>query len=465
MIKAILRTPLLGLTFCIFLGIICTFIGYSFHPLFLAYETVEVGLNEEYDPVDNISMVFMSSPSKVKVKEKVDTSKLGTQTFHYVYKNKEYESSYEVVDQTAPVLTMKQYTTDMAEEVKAESFVESVDDDSNVTYRILTKRLNKEGETTVEIEAVDEYGNKAVGEATLIRIKDTEAPNVSDIAPTINVLKGDSFDYKSDLGVTDNMDANPTVEVDNEVDFDKAGSYTMNYTITDRSGNSTTATQTINVIDATEENAKVVYLTFDDGPSADVTPQILDTLKKYHAKATFFVVGSNTLANPDMLKREYEEGHSIALHSYTHEYSIYTSTDTYFEDLQQISDLVEETIGKKIDIIRFPGGSSNTISANYCSGIMSTLTQMVEEKGYEYYDWDISSGDASGDGVDVNTLITNATSGSEYDQMTILFHDTSAKQTSADALSSVIEFYEEQGYVFLGLTKDVSYASHHGVNN
>ena len=463
LLKKILRTPILGMTLLMLIGLIVIFIGYSTHPIFLTYETVEVGLNEKYNPVDNISMVFLGSTDDVTTKEKIDTSKLGEKTFHYVYKNKEYQGKYTVIDKTAPVLTLKTYQTDTNEELSAESFVESCQDDSKVTYSI-SKTNNKEGESTVEITATDSYGNSTTETTTVVRVADTEAPNVASIAPIINVLKGDSFDYEADLGVTDNMDANPKVECSTKVDFDTPGTYELNYTITDRSGNSTTATQTINVIDGTEETAKVVYLTFDDGPSSDVTPQILDTLKKYHAKATFFVIGTAVSANPEMLQREYDEGHSIGLHSYTHDYAIYTSQDTYFSDLNAIADAVNDVLGYKSNIIRFPGGSSNTISANYSTGIMSALVDAVEEKGYEYYDWDVGSGDASGDGVDTSTIIANATSGTA-DQMTILFHDTSAKQTSADALATVIEYYESQGYVFLGLTKDVSYASHHGTSN
>lgn len=116
-----------------------------------------------------------------------------------------------------------------------------------------------------------------------------------------------------------------------------------------------------------EENATgVIYLTFDDGPSADITPHILDTLSEKNVKATFFVIHfSNN--NAELVKREAESGHTVALHGYTHTYSeVYASADACLENFRKIQEQVYETTGKKANIIRFPGGSSNTISRKYC---------------------------------------------------------------------------------------------------
>src|SRR5699024_5238173 len=107
-----------------------------------------------------------------------------------------------------------------------------------------------------------------------------------------------------------------------------------------------------------EWKEKAVYLTFDDGPSEN-TGRILDILKQYNIKATFFVTGNNQ-EHDDMIKRAFDEGHSIGLHTYTHDYaSVYASEEAYFDDLKKISDLVESIIGQKSYLIRFPGGSSN----------------------------------------------------------------------------------------------------------
>ena len=117
-----------------------------------------------------------------------------------------------------------------------------------------------------------------------------------------------------------------------------------------------------------EENATgVVYLTFDDGPSADITPHILDILAEKNVKATFFVIHFSD-NNAELVKRESESGHTVALHGYSHTYSeVYASADACLENFRKIQEQVYETIGKKANIIRFPGGSSNTISRKYCN--------------------------------------------------------------------------------------------------
>lgn len=208
---------------------------------------------------------------------------------------------------------------------------------------------------------------------------------------------------------------------------------------------------------------KVCYLTFDDGPSAN-TLKILEILKKYNAKATFFVIGDSKL---DYAKNIVDEGHTIALHTNTHDYAkVYSGVDAYFSDLQAISDKVYDKTGVRSKIIRFPGGSSNTISKKYCTGIMTELTKQVEERGYKYFDWDVDSGDASGNGIPAATLVSNIKK-YDYSQMgniCVLCHDTEAKSTTVTALPEIIEHLAAQGYEFRGLTED-SPRFHHGVNN
>lgn len=221
--------------------------------------------------------------------------------------------------------------------------------------------------------------------------------------------------------------------------------------------------ETENQSEQNETRQKVCYLTFDDGPS-DNTLKILDILKRYNAKATFFVIGRGNL---DYTRRIVDEGHAVALHSNTHEYSnIYTSTDAYFADLQAISDKVYDKTGVRSKLIRFPGGSSNTTSKQYSSGIMTVLTGQVEEKGYSYFDWNIDSEDASGNGIPADTLVNNIKKHdySQYSDICILCHDTAAKDTTVEALPEMIEHLAAQGYVFEALNEN-SPEFHHGVNN
>lgn len=209
-----------------------------------------------------------------------------------------------------------------------------------------------------------------------------------------------------------------------------------------------------------QSDEKVVYLTLDDGPSKN-TQAVLDILDKYNAKATFFVTGAMP-EYKDMIKKAYDKGHTIGMHTYSHDYAkVYASVDAYFQDLDQIGQLVKEEIGYVPCFIRFPGGSSNTISASYTKGIMTTLTQKVQARGYQYYDWNGSSGDGA-----VRTteqLVDQATSFHD-NNIILLSHDSETKDTTVEALPKIIEYYQSQGYVFKALDLN-SYVAHHGVNN
>lgn len=212
--------------------------------------------------------------------------------------------------------------------------------------------------------------------------------------------------------------------------------------------------------------AKILYLTFDDGPSAH-TPQILDILDRYNAKATFFVIGNGyyNCYYRDIVDR----GHVIGLHSYTHDYSyIYRSVDNYFDDLQRVSDAVYDATGVRSDLIRFPGGSSNQVSRNYCRGIMSTLTREVERRGYHYFDWNSANNDAMGIDYSPDQLysfaVSYARSGDSPHELCMLMHDTNAKGNTVAALSRIIEYYQSHGYALLGLDEN-SPGAHHAVAN
>jgi len=226
----------------------------------------------------------------------------------------------------------------------------------------------------------------------------------------------------------------------------------------------TKAEQGQNCIGLTEDDlpddAKIVYLTFDDGPSSN-TQRILDILDKYGCGATFFVMKSDYR---DEYKNIVDHGHAIALHTYTHDfYDLYASVDDYFADLDRISDLVYEKTGVRSMLIRFPGGSSNSISRNVCYGIMSELVDEVENRGYSYFDWNADSQDASGNNVPASYIYESSVS-CTANRIILLMHDTDMKDTTVDALPDIIEYYQGQGYYFLSLNEN-SPTAHHGVVN
>lgn len=206
----------------------------------------------------------------------------------------------------------------------------------------------------------------------------------------------------------------------------------------------------------------VCYLTFDDGPSK-TTLQVLNTLKKYNIKATFFVTNAGINS---YIRNIYEEGHSIGLHTASHRYDeIYSSVEAYLLDLERVSNLVCDLTGVKSQIMRFPGGSSNSISANYSKGIMTELTKRLPEMGYSYYDWNVSSGDASGNNVPKEVLVNNVlTQAKGKNSICVLMHDSSGKQTTADALPLMIEGLVEMGFRFEAITPG-TYGYHHNVLN
>lgn len=301
---------------------------------------------------------------------------------------------------------------------------------------------------------------------TTIQVVDTTKPvfkGLDDLTVSLNTTP----DLKAGVEVSDNSLEEIKYKIDDKkIDTSKEGTYEVTYSAKDSSGNKTIAKRKIEVIkkigSEQQSNEKVVYLTFDDGPSEN-TKKIMDILAKYDAKATFFVTGRNQDYNY-LIKDAYNAGHTIALHTYSHEYStVYASVDAYFDDLNKVGQMVKKEIGFVPHYIRFPGGSSNTVSRRYCQGIMSTLTKEVVEKGYQYYDWNGDSTDASGNNVPVSKLIANATS-SKANNINILFHDTKAKSTTVEALPTIIENYLARGYRFEAIN-DNSFVPHQGINN
>lgn len=203
-----------------------------------------------------------------------------------------------------------------------------------------------------------------------------------------------------------------------------------------------------------EENKKIAYLTFDDGPSANTIP-ILDFLKANHIKATFFVLKKE--GYDDIYKRIVDEGHTIALHSSTHDYAqIYQNVDTFMNDMNTLSEHIKKLTGVETKIMRFPGGSNNRVSHRYGgSDVMSKIIPTVEEAGLVYYDWNVDSQDAAKGVQDTQVIINSVLSQAKYNNnAVILMHDAAAKTTTVKALPSIVEGLKEQGFVFEALTTE-----------
>lgn len=203
-----------------------------------------------------------------------------------------------------------------------------------------------------------------------------------------------------------------------------------------------------------EEDKKIAYLTFDDGPSAN-TAKILDFLKVNNIKATFFVLEKDGYDN--LYKRIVDEGHAIAIHSSTHDYAqIYQNVDTFMADVNSLSEHIKDLTGVETKILRFPGGSNNTVSHRYGgSDIMSKIIPTVEGAGYVYYDWNVDSQDAAKGLQDTSVIVNSVLNQAKYnDNAVILMHDAAAKTTTVEALPAIVEGLKEQGFVFEGLTTE-----------
>ncbi len=264
-------------------------------------------------------------------------------------------------------------------------------------------------------------------------------------------------------------DVTDRVQVEGSVDTNTIGDYTLTYTVSDSYEHTTTITRVVHVVArpinvSANEDSKTIYLTFDDGPSAP-TQGLLDVLDRYGVKATFFTTSTHGYA--DMIGEEFRRGHTIALHTYTHNYAtVYASVDAYWNDFNNQNQVIYSQTGQYADLFRFPGGSSNTVSANYTTGIMSTLVQQARDKGLQYFDWNVSSGDG-GSLEDTEQIYNNIISGIQNASANgrpsvVLQHDT--KQSSMDAVERVIQWGLENGYHFERLSLH-SFPAHHGVNN
>lgn len=186
---------------------------------------------------------------------------------------------------------------------------------------------------------------------------------------------------------------------------------------------------------------KVIYLTFDDGPSDRVTPKILDVLKDENVKATFFIVGKNAVRRKEILRRAVSEGHTLGVHSYSHIYNeIYSSSQSLLADIDKCNEVIKEITGAPASVYRFPGGSFF---------LSDSLKQAVVDKGMTYVDWNASLNDAELQNPTPDSLFDTAVATSaNRTKVILLAHDTTDKTATAEALKNVITYFKQQGYKF-----------------
>ena len=336
--------------------------------------------------------------------------------------------------------------------------------------KIDTSDLNEHKVGTYTVVYTVDYLDKTASETRTVNVVDKEPPEITLTGgETLSVKPMSKFEDPGAEAV-DDSDGDVTDQITSKgiVDTSNRGDYKIRYTVTDSYGNKAKATRTVTVEgDPVRKVKGVIYLTFDDGPSSTVTPKILKTLEKYDVPATFFVIGyGDDPAKIKTMKRALKDGCTIGIHGSSHDYGeIYTSVDSFMKNITSLDKALRQDLDYDPFVIRFPGGSSNTVSAEYSKGIMSKLVKKVQEEGYLYNDWNVDSTDASGNGIPVEQIVSSVKNNCSKDGYNvILMHDTDAKGTTAKALPKIIKWAKKEGYTFKAMTPN-SPMVHHGVNN
>lgn len=298
-----------------------------------------------------------------------------------------------------------------------------------------------------------------------IKSKTTTVKVVDKTAPVIH-LQGANTLYAKDprnleglekgVIVTDNYDKDIKVS---RRDTNKISDieYEFVYTAIDSSGNIAIAKRKIVIATG------VICLTFDDGPSS-VTPQVLDALKENNVKATFFIVDYSEQSK-STIQRIIDEGHTLAIHGMSHDYAkIYSSAEAVTDNFTSLQEKIKKDFNYDAKYVRFPGGSSNTISRNYCEGVMTEAVKKVQEEGLEYYDWNVDVDDAGSARTPseiYNNFVCGILPGVEN---IVLMHDGEGHMPTAEALQQIINYAKENGYVFTAISENTIPAKH-SVNN
>ena len=290
-------------------------------------------------------------------------------------------------------------------------------------------------------------------------VKDAMPPEITLVGESDVVVQNISEYEELGYEAKDNVDGDITGRVKANMKQVADNYYEIEYYVEDSSGNKSTCIRKVMV------NAGTVFLTFDDGPSEEITPEILDILKEKNVKATFFLVGYGE-NKEEIVKRIYDEGHSIGLHGFSHDYSvIYQSVDALMNNFMTLQEMVKTTTGGyESNLIRFPGGTSNTVSRNYCVGIMSQATVKAGEYGYVYFDWNVDSNDAGG-AKTADEIYQNVISGIQPGRNNVvLMHDSSGHTATKDALEKIIDYCILNGYQIKSITEDTVPVTHNPNN-
>lgn len=388
--------------------------------------------------------------------------------YHINYNDEEFvlKRNISVVDTTKPVINVSKnpveiYYCDKESNINLE--YTAVDDyDGVITDKVEEIRENDR----IILSVSDSSGN--LTEVAVEITYTNEVPPIIELVgnEVVYLKKGAEYveqgAYASD-GCGKSIDED--IKISHNVDVNVPGEYEVIYEVSSSTGKTAIKKRTVVVYEYNgsstnpQQDDKVVYLTFDDGPGV-YTEEILDILAKYNVKATFFVTNQFP-KYIHLLSREAEEGHTVAVHTLTHKWSIYQSVETYMKDFNDMNDIVQKYTGKRTRLFRFPGGSSNTVSKKYASGVVSAISDRMTKDGYIYFDWNVDSEDAAG--ANKEQIYNNVISGMKSKKNSVvLMHDI--KKYTAEALEDIINYGLANGYTFKALD-EMSPTVHHPINN
>lgn len=410
----------------------------------------------------------------LKFETDVDTGACGEYSVGYSVmlplKSAEVKRKVTVVDDESPFITLNgdedvTVFTPVYEDPGCSAF-DACDGDVTESVTVTTDYVSGViGEFSFTYRVTDSAGNSAEAKRH-VSVRDAQAPVLTLNGGGKSIISAwDGFNEPG-YSAYDDFDGDVTskVIVTGVPDTSVTGVFDITYSVSDSAGNTASAVRTVTVIarPATVPGQvngggavtdSTVYLTFDDGPSGNVTPRVLDILKQNNVKATFFLIGYGDDKKP-IISRMIEEGHTVAIHGYSHDYAtIYSSPAVFSNNIEKLHEKLIADFGYNTNILRFPGGTSATVCNRYCSGIMWQIVPMVTEQGYVYFDWNISSGDAAGGTVSAATIAANVTGSLKHGRTNVvLMHDAAAKSTTADALQDIINYANDNGYSFAALS-------------
>ncbi len=398
----------------------------------------------------------------LQIEGKIDTTKVGDYSIHYsiMYKGKKIEETriIKVREKEGPTILLK---GDMKAKLcpnheYVEQGYEAYDNyDGNLTDKVVIHKLQNKWIYTVE----DSSHNPFMISREFF-YEDNEQPVLTLQGSSIVTVYQNEPYIEPGYIAHDNCDGDITskVKVTGALNTNMVGTYELKYLVHDTAGHLVEETRVIRVTPKPDMTNKVIYLTFDDGPSRTITPGILQILREENVKATFFIINHDDSLN-HLIHQAYEEGHTIAIHSYTHNYRhIYSSEMAFFEDLNLMSKKLESITGTKPTITRFPGGSSNTVS-RFNAGIMTRLAKELTNKGYIYFDWNIGSGDAGGVSS-AYEVYQNVTSSLHNGTNVVLMHDFEGNYYTLNALRDIIHYGKNNGYTFSNITETTPQIKH-----